>query len=128
MKPKLLFVLMISFILGTLSLSAQSKAYKLAVLEKGNYISESDAIVKRFNYLLIQIDNQYEESQQEICDITYKIKEVALESGLKLSMEKAMEGAIQVNGKSYVTYCASYLTLFQKGYKHDEIILSLKLL
>ena len=119
---------MFSFILGILSLSAQTMAYKLAALEKGGYVSENDVLVKRFNYLLGQVVSQYEENQQQICDMTYKIKEMAAESGLKLSMEKAMEGAIQVRGKSYTTYCARYITLFQKGYKHDEIISSLKLL
>lgn len=53
---------------------------------------------------------------------------MALESGLKLSIEKAMEGAIQVRGKSYTNYCARYITLMQKEYKHDEIISTLKLL
>ncbi|HEY5590949.1 MAG TPA: hypothetical protein VIK55_08010 [Paludibacter sp.] len=128
MKTKLLFVLMISFLLGASSLSSQSNAYKLAVLEKGGYVSEDDLLVKRFNYLLIQVNNQYEESQQQICDMTYKMKEMALGSGIKLSMEKAMEGAMQVRGKSYTNYCARYITLMQKGYKHDEIISTLKLL
>ena len=126
----LLFVLVISFILGALSLSAQTNGYKLAYFETGKLFEENDLLVKRFNYLLIQIGNQYLDvnNEESICNVTYKLKTVIEESGLKLSMEKVMEGAIQVKCKSYATYCAYYQTLFQKGYKHDEIISNLKLL
>ena len=106
----------------------KSIAYKLAVLEKGGYVSEDDQIVKRFDNLLQQLDNKYDVNKQQIFDMTYKLKEVAKERGLKVSMIKVMEGATQVNNLTYPEYLGSYLTLIEKGYNHDDAINSIKLL
>jgi len=106
----------------------KSIAYKLAVLEKGGYVSEDDQIVKRFDNLLQQLDNKYDVNKQQIGDMTYKLKEVAGNRGINVSMIKAMEGATQVGNLTYAEYLGSYLTLIEKGYTHDNTIESLKLL
>lgn len=105
-----------------------SIAYKLAVLEKGGYVSEDDNLVKRFDNLLQQLDNKYNVSKQQIADMTYKLKEVAGNRGITVSMIKAMEGATQVGNLTYAEYLGNYLTLREKGYSHDNTIKSLKLL
>jgi len=106
-----------------------SLAYKLATLEKDTYVTENDPIVKRFNNLLEQIDKKYDDvNKQQIGDMTNKLKEVAKERGLKVSMIKVMEGATQVYNLTYSEYLGSYLTLIEKGYNHDDAINSIKLL
>ena len=105
-----------------------SIAYKLAVMEKGGYVSEDDQIVKRFDNLLQQITNKYNVSKQQIGDMTYKLKEVAEDRGINVSMIKTMEGATQIGNLTYTEYLGNYLTLREKGYTHDDAIESLKLL
>ena len=106
----------------------KSIAYKLAVLEKGGYVSEDDQMVKRFDNLIQQLDNKYDVNKQQIGDMTYKLKEVAGNRGINVSMIKVMEGATQVGNLTYAEYLGSYLTLREKGYTHDNTIKSLKLL
>ena len=106
----------------------KSIAYKLAVLEKGGYVSENDNLVKRFDNLIQQLDNKYNVNKQQIGDMTYKLKEVAGNRGITVSMIKAMEGATQVGNLTYAEYLGNYLTLREKGYLHDNTIESIKLL
>jgi hypothetical protein len=126
MKTKLLFVGIIGLLLVTNITAHQSIAAKLANVEKGNYVPDSDPLVKRFNYLLPKIEKQYGESQTAIGDISAKSREIASEAGMKLSMLKLMEGAIQVSYDDYKQYCTDYVILFRKGYSNDNIINSLK--
>lgn len=128
MKTKLILLLMASLLFGTSNLSAQSIAYKLATLEKGGYVSEDDKLVKRFDNLLTQLDKKYKVNEQQIGDMTYKLKELLKEKGIEGNMIKIMEGANQVKIKTYAEYLGYYLTLREKGYNHDDTIESLKLL
>ena len=127
MGTKIIALLTFSLFLMSSNLNAQSIAYKLAVLEKGGYVSENDASVKRFENLLSQLDSKYQLGKQKIADMTYKIKEVSNDRGLKVSLIKVMEGASQIDSKNYAEYLGMYLTLLEKGYKHDEILDSIKL-
>ena len=128
MKTRLILLLMVSLLFGTSNLSAQSIAYKLATLEKGGYVSEDDKLVKRFDNLLTQLDKKYKLNEQQIGDMTYKLKELLKEKGIDCSMIKVMEGANKVKIKTYAEYLGYYLTLREKGYNHDDTIESLKLL
>ena len=67
-------------------------------------------------------------NKQQIGDMTYKLKEVAGNRGITVSMIKAMEGATQVGNLTYAEYLGNYLTLREKGYLHDNTIESIKLL
>jgi hypothetical protein len=108
--------------------SEQSIAYKLAVLEKDDYVSEDDQIVVIFDDLLQQLDNKYNVTKQEIGDMTYKLKEITGNEGINVSMIKVMEGALQVVNLTYAEYLGNYLTLREQGYTHNNTIESLKLL
>lgn len=103
-------------------------AYKLATLESGGYVSDSDQIVKRFDNLIQQIEIKYILDKQQIGDMTYKLKEVAANRGITVSMIKVMEGATQVNNITYAEYLGQYLTLIEKGYTHEKTLLTIKLL
>lgn len=124
----ILILLIVSLTVGFHTNIQESIAYKLAVLEAGTYVEEDSQLVRRFDNLLRLIDNRYSVSQQQIGDMTYKLKEVAEERGLKVSMVKVMEGATQIRRLTYPEYLGNYLTLKERGYAHEDILESLKLL
>ena len=127
-----LFILISIFLISSNSISySQSLAYKLATIEKNGYIKEHDLKVKRFNYLLSELDNKYLDSKQEIADKTVKGKEILEEKGVKESMIKMMEGMNILNDpndtyKKYDEYLTIYIILRKDLQSHDETINSMK--
>jgi len=112
---------------------AQSIAYKLAVLEKGGYVSEDNLLVKRFDSLLGQLDDKYVENKQQLGDMTYKAKELLEKSGIKESMIKMMEGMNLLfnqvlENQKYAEYISAYITMREQGQTHDDAIKGLQAL
>ena len=74
--------------------SSHSQAYKLAVLDQDNAVSEDDLLVKRFNNLLDQLENICSEDRDKIVAMTFKTKQLLAERWVNESMVKIMEGMI----------------------------------
>lgn len=96
-------------------------------MKKNGYVSENDLLVKRFDNLLIQLDNKYVGDKQQIADKTVKSKQILEEKGIKESMVKLMEGMNIINdpkniNKNYDEYLTCYIILRAEGRNHDETI------
>jgi len=72
----------------------ESLEYKLAVINEGGYVSEDDATINRFRYLLKIINGKTKNSKQEIADMTCNGWEMLEDDyGVEVSLLEFMEGA-----------------------------------
>ncbi len=108
----------------------RSLEYKLAIINKRGYVSEDDITVRRFRFLLGDLDNKFIESRQQIADMSVLAVEMLDEVGIAESLLNIMEGVnsifpIKMENQRYAEYSAAYVTLRKKGMQHDEAVGSL---
>lgn len=110
-----------------------SLGYKIATIETGNYLSENDLIVKRYNSLLKQLDNKYVESENRISEMTLAAYQQLLDDGIKESMVNIMEGLNSVFSQKqpnikYAEYVSIYVVMRKSGVSHYDTIKDIKAL
>ena len=106
----------------------QSLAYKMATVEQQGYVSENDPMVKRFDYLLTQLDHRFEVSKEQIADMTTMGRRLLIERGIRGSMLEIMEAIIQVENPQlqYSSYVAHYANNRAIGLSHANTIIRMK--
>lgn len=106
--------------------------YVLAILDAGQPIERADLRVARCKSLLKQLDETYVENPKEITNMTVGGRDLLEKEGIKQSLLPMMEAMntlfIGHKGFKYSEYLGAYITLRNKGQKHDEAISSLKAL
>lgn len=76
--------------------SAYSLEYKLAVIDEGGYVDESDLKVARIRYLLTELERKTTNNRQQIADITVSTQQKGREYyGKDIKVIDIMEGANQ---------------------------------
>jgi hypothetical protein len=74
--------------------STYSLEYKLAVIDEGGYVDESDLKVARIRYLLSELERKTTNNRQEIADITVSTQQKGREYyGKDIKVIDIMEGA-----------------------------------
>lgn len=106
---------------------SMSLSYGLALIEKNGYVSEDDVIVKRFDYLLKQLDKKYLESETQICDMSTVARQKLKDSGINATFLEIMEGMNRLNDpndyeKLYPEYVTLYIVLRKTIVSHTETI------
>ena len=84
-------------------------AYKLATLDKGTELIESDSVTyNRFNYLIKELSSSFKEnlSEEQFGDMTYNAKKLFEQKGIKITCLQILENAnsLDVNASKMITY------------------------
>jgi len=122
------------FFMLIVTLAAQSLEYKLACLNKGYRVSESDITITRFKSLLKQLSYTFIEDKKDIADYSVKALQILKEKyGVEQNLLQFMEGmnklfSRKIENQKYLEYSTMYLTLRGKGQSHVEAIEGIKAL
>ncbi len=101
---------------------------KLAIIETGKPVKQTDTLVIRFRRLLEQLDEAYDENKLEIADtVVYTQKLLREESGIEVRLLDLMEGMNQVSHTSFenlrLADCMTiYIQCRDRGMQHKETI------
>jgi uncharacterized protein YgiM (DUF1202 family) len=113
------------------SLTNSSLAYKLASVEKNDYVKKDDILTNRFQYLLNSLDRKYTDSKQQIADRTVRAQELLKEYGINESLRNIMEGMNTLNdpkdkSKFYAEYTTVYVIIRKENLSHNKTIDSIQ--
>jgi hypothetical protein len=98
------------------SASEASLEYKLAVLQKGGYVSDDDPMMRRFAGVLDRLEAKCPESRQQLADMGVRGRELLSNSGLNeplLTVFENWQAAIpDTNEDGGVGPCADVLAIY----------------
>jgi hypothetical protein len=114
-----------------------SVEYKLAVVDKGGYVSPDDVAVARFRSLLQQLDSKFNETPERIADMSVAGRNTLRDKGISESILNIMEGMNQVldapllsstgvNKQEYADYLALYIVQRDAGRSREAVIAGLR--
>lgn len=104
-----------------------SLAFKLALLDKNGNIKENDILIKRFDYLLMSLDNKYIDSKTQIADKTTAAWQQLRARGVNANLLEIMEGMNSLRDPSrnkmrYHEYLTIYVILRKEMVNHQNTI------
>lgn len=128
---KKIFTLLVGIFLYSCIISAQSIGAKLAMLDTGKPLTDSDLLSKRYTNILHQLTLKYIESDERICDISTVGKRLLNEAGIDESMINIMEGILKLQDlktrtKKYSENVSMYVAARQNGNSHYEALSKLQ--
>ena len=109
------------------NLSEYPLAYRLAYLDNGGYIEKDNIIVKRFDYLLKQLDNKFTDDQEAIADITVVGLQELGKKGVKMSLISLMEAMNSLydsndEDKDYHEYLSIFVVILSDYNNSDKAL------
>ncbi|MFH0883966.1 MAG: hypothetical protein V2A56_13335, partial [bacterium] len=118
------------------SVLAQSTATKLASLDVGYVLKDSDDRVTTYRYLLNELGDKYAETETTIADMVVNTRNrLSSIHGITLSIKTIMNDTNRIIQSSdnypepsYAEWAAAYLTLIGNGEDHSEATLDLRAL